>query len=747
MKIDLSQFRQTFMQESAEHVEAMEAGLLALRSAPDDAETLNAIFRSAHSIKGGAGSFGLTNLVRFTHALENLLDRLRSLEMPATAEVISLLLRSVDVLRAMLDAGADGGMPEGAAELAEQIESLSARDALPAEESLGQTTRQQNVSSKEASEDGVTGPELNFYRVEFRPHREMFSSGTNPIMLLRNLAALGTVSVCQLHAEELPPLAQLDPSQCYLSWTVELASSCAEEELREVFEFVEHLAELTVLRVDQPLQPEKGLALHRPSVQARTLEVVPAVVPEKVESVDRRKEEERRKAEERRAAKKPAAASESSSIRVATEKVDRLIDLVGELVIAQVMTAQMVENFEPSCLPKLREAVAAMERSTRELHERVMAVRMMPVGTLFQRYVRVVYDIAQSTGKQIRLETDGEETEIDKSMLELLGDPLTHLIRNAADHGIESTEVRLAANKPAEGLIHMRAFHRSGRIVIEISDDGAGIDTARVRAKAVERGLIAEEADLSDDQIRMLIFAPGFSTREEVSDLSGRGVGMDVVKRNVQQLSGTVGLTSELGSGSTVSIELPLTLAILEGLLVRVADRTLVLPLLSVVEAVPGNGKIVRLAEQGEIIVIREESIPVLRLCRFLGVQLDALDPDGLENDKRSAETVDDRQLVVVVEAGRKKIGLLVDELLGQQQVVVKSLEKNLHKVEGLMGATILGDGRVAPIIDVSALAELNLFSVGRQAGKKRRGGSSAMPVQVALSAPAERGAAAHGLV
>ena len=747
MKIDLSQFRQTFMQESAEHVEAMEAGLLALRSAPDDAETLNAIFRSAHSIKGGAGSFGLTNLVRFTHALENLLDRLRSLEMPATAEVISLLLRSVDVLRAMLDAGTDGGMPEGAAELAEQIESLSARDALPAEESLGQTTRQQNVSSKEASEDGVTGPELNFYRVEFRPHREMFSSGTNPIMLLRNLAALGTVSVCQLHAEELPPLEQLDPSQCYLSWTVELASSCAEEELREVFEFVEHLAELTVLRVDQPLQPEKGLALHRPSVQARTLEVVPAVVPEKVESVDRRKEEERRKAEERRAAKKPAAASESSSIRVATEKVDRLIDLVGELVIAQVMTAQMVENFEPSCLPKLREAVAAMERSTRELHERVMAVRMMPVGTLFQRYVRVVYDIAQSTGKQIRLETDGEETEIDKSMLELLGDPLTHLIRNAADHGIESTEVRLAANKPAEGLIHMRAFHRSGRIVIEISDDGAGIDTARVRAKAVERGLIAEEADLSDDQIRMLIFAPGFSTREEVSDLSGRGVGMDVVKRNVQQLSGTVGLTSELGSGSTVSIELPLTLAILEGLLVRVADRTLVLPLLSVVEAVPGNGKIVRLAEQGEIIVIREESIPVLRLCRFLGVQLDALDPDGLENDKRSAETVDDRQLVVVVEAGRKKIGLLVDELLGQQQVVVKSLEKNLHKVEGLMGATILGDGRVAPIIDVSALAELNLFSVGRQAGKKRRGGSSAMPVQVALSAPAERGAAAHGLV
>jgi two-component system, chemotaxis family, sensor kinase CheA len=747
MKIDLSQFRQTFMQESAEHVEAMEAGLLALRTAPDDAETLNAIFRSAHSIKGGAGSFGLTNLVRFTHALENLLDRLRSLEIPATAEVISLLLQSVDVLRAMLHAGADGGMPDGARQLAEQIESLSAAQPVFEEKLIGQKPGPSKASPEEALDDRVVARELNFYRVEFRPHREMFSSGTNPIMLLRNLAALGTVSVCQLHAEELPPLEELDPARCYLSWTIELATSCAEEELHEVFEFVEHLAEVTVQRVDQPLQAEKGLALHRPSVQPRTLDVVPAAVPEKTEKVDRRKEEERRKAEQRRAAKKPSAAAESSSIRVATDKVDRLIDLVGELVIAQVMTAQMVEDFEPSCLPKLREAVAAMERGTRELHERVMAVRMMPVGTLFQRYARVVYDIAQSTGKQIRLETDGEETEIDKSMLELLGDPLTHLIRNAADHGIEASEVRLAANKPAEGLIHMRAFHRSGRIVIEISDDGAGIDTARVRAKAVERGLIAEEADLSDDQIRMLIFAPGFSTREEVSDLSGRGVGMDVVKRNVQQLSGTVGLTSELGSGSTVSIELPLTLAILEGLLVRVADRTLVLPLLTVVEAVPSKGKIVRVAEQGEVIVIREESIPVLRLCRFLGVQLDALDPGNLENADPCPEPAEDQRLVVVVEAGRKKIGLVVDELLGQQQVVVKSLEKNLHKVEGLMGATILGDGRVAPIIDVTALAEMNLFSVGRPANKTKRGGSSAMPVQRALTAPVERGASAHGLV
>jgi two-component system chemotaxis sensor kinase CheA len=745
MKIDLSQFRQTFMQESAEHVESMEAGLLALRSAPDDVETLNAIFRSAHSIKGGAGSFGLTHLVRFTHVLESLLDRLRSLEIPATAEVISLLLQSVDILRAMLNSE-QGEMPERAVQLTEQIERLSATDA-PASEPIGE-----RMAGKEPLQDGhLAGRELNFYRVEFRPHREMFSSGTNPIMLLRNLAALGEVSVCQLHAEELPPLAQLDPEQCHLSWTVELASSCAEAELREVFEFVEHLAEITIRSGGRPGEPEKGLALQRPSPPEAILEAVSPVVPDMADSVERRKLEARRKAEERRATKKPAAGAESSSIRVATEKVDRLIDLVGELVIAQVMTAQMVEDFEPACLPKLRDAVAAMERSTRELHERVMSVRMMAVGTLFQRYVRVVYDIAQATGKQIRLETDGEETEIDKSMLELLGDPLTHLIRNAADHGIESAEVRLAANKPAEGLIHMRAFHRAGRIVIEISDDGAGIDTVRVRAKAVERGLIKEEADLSDDQIRMLIFAPGFSTREEVSDLSGRGVGMDVVKRNVQQLSGTVALSSELGTGSTVSIELPLTLAILEGLMIRVDDRTLVLPLLTVVEAVPCRGKIMRVAEQAEVIVIRGESIPVLRLCRFLDATpgVDRPDTEIAADGYREPGVIpaEDQRLVVVVEAGRKKIGLMVDELLGQQQVVVKSLEKNLHKVEGLMGATILGDGRVAPILDVTALAELNLFAVGQQSGKRRAGAASVKPVQTALVASLAKGEPARELV
>jgi len=716
MKIDLSQFRQSFLQESADHVAAMETGLLELRSAPADIELLNGIFRSAHSIKGGAGSFAMTNLVRFTHSLENLLDQLRELEMQATDEVIDVLLRSVDILRGLLDADADAAMPAEALELDARIVELMSGGRSQSGTGRGDSD-QQDPPRKESPQQPEDAREIKLYKVEFIPDREMFSSGSNPIVLLRNLAALGTVSCCQLRTDDLPALADLDPSQCYLSWTVELASTSGEEELREVFEFVEHLAEIRIHCEDEANQP--GNTWIRATTAAENPSPFPelADLPVALDSLESLASERRTSpiadrrqgppSDRRQLLKKAAASSESGSIRVAIDKVDRLIDLVGELVIAQVMTAQMVENFETASLPKLREVVAFMERSTRELHERVMSVRMLPVGTLFQKYTRTVYDIAQTTGKQIRLQKSGEETEIDKSMLELLGDPLTHLVRNAADHGIESPETRVAAGKPAEGVITLSAFHRSGRIVIEISDDGAGIDTERVRAKAIERGLIGADAQLSADQLRMLIFEPGFSTREQISDLSGRGVGMDVVKRNVQQLNGTVALASEKGSGSTVTIELPLTLAILEGLLVRVGDRTLVLPLLSVIETVPlRNDQIVRLAEQGEVVVIRQQSIPLLRLSRFLGL------PQEAGSSESTAGKTVLRRLAVIVQAGNRKVGLVVDELLGQQQVVVKSLERHFRRIDGLMGATILGDGCVAPIVDVTAIGALNLFSL-----------------------------------
>jgi len=688
MKIDQSQFLKTFLQESAEHIESMEAGLLELRSAPDDVELLNSIFRAAHSIKGGAGFFGMTNLVHLTHSLESLLEHLRSLEMKASDEVIDVLLRSVDVLRDLLDAEPNLALPAAALELKARIEVLIRNQAGLTEAAPQQPQRQEAPPFEDARP-------IKLYRIEFRPHRGLFSSGTNPILLLRNLASLGIVGCCHLHTENLPALDDLDPSQCYLSWTMELASSCAEEELREVFEFVEHLAEIEIHCADGPHEIEVIPDSVPQDAPPQTMAAPPPLSPPPAS------------AKRYTAAKKYATGGDSSLIRVSIDKVDRLIDLVGELVIAHVMTAQMVADFEPSCLPKLREAVASMERNTRELHERVMAVRMLPVASLFQRYSRAVYDIAQATGKQIRLETSGDETEIDRSMLELLGDPLTHLVRNSADHGIETPEVRRAAGKPEEGLIALKAFHRAGKVVIEISDDGGGIDTDRVRRKAIERGLMDADSQLSDDEVRMLIFEPGFSTREEINDLSGRGVGMDVVKRNVQQLNGTLTLTSEKGFGVMVSIELPLTLAILEGLLVRVGDRTLVLPLLSVIETVPlRNDRIVRVAEQGEVVVIRDRSIPLLRLSRFLG-----LAPET-QNSDRAADQAGNRRLAVIVEAGKRKVGLVVDELLGQQQVVVKSLERHLRKVDGLMGATILGDGCVAPIVDVACLASMNLFGI-----------------------------------
>ena len=748
MKIDLSQFRQTFLQESAEHIAGMETGLLQLRTTPGDVELLNGIFRSAHSIKGGAGSFGMKHLTHFTHSLENLLDRMRSLEVRATEEVIATLLRSVDVLRNLLDADPNTNleteMPADAVELDARIAALMAAGAdtqVTADEDAPPLASPPPEPPKLLDD----GREITIYKVEFRPDRELFSSGTNPITLLRNLAALGTVSCCHLHMEELPALADLDPEQCYLSWTVELASRCAEAEVREVFEFVEHLAEIRISRMEAPQQPGSAPAQNSRETAKAT---EPAASESQPGFVERRKAPfaDRRQfpiADRRQNSAKSAASGESSSIRVAIDKVDRLIDLVGELVIAHVMTAQMVEDFVPSCLPKLRDAVAAMERNTRELHERVMGIRMLPIGTLFQRYTRTLYDIAHATGKQIRLELSGEDTEIDKSMLELLGDPLTHLIRNAADHGIESPEVRLAAGKPAEGVIKLKAYHRSGRIVIEGSDDGKGIDQQIVRRKAIERGLIGAEAQMSDEQLLMLIFEPGFSTKEEVSDLSGRGVGMDVVKRNVLQMNGTVALESEIGRGTTVTIELPLTLAILEGLLVRVSDRTLVLPLLSVIETVPlRDGEIKRLAERGEVVMIREESIPLLRLSRFL-----KLAASGTATVEGDAEENHNRRLAVIVEAGRRKAGLVVDELLGQQQVVVKSLERNLRRIDGLMGATILGDGRVAPIVDVASLGALDLYSLQASLKVSPQVAPLAQLARATSSTERNSGGTAHELV
>jgi two-component system chemotaxis sensor kinase CheA len=472
---------------------------------------------------------------------------------------------------------------------------------------------------------------------------------------------LGDSTVADVNLTDLPDLAELDPERCYLGWNVCLATGRPIEEIRDIFAFVEDGAELRIEAEPPP----------------------PADGPPRSETPA--------------AASAPASAlgaSREVSIRVATSKIDKLIDLVGELVIAQSMAKEIVDNFSASRLGQLQEAVGEMDRHLRELQERVMGVRMLPIGHIFGRFPRLVRDLSMQLGKEVRLHLAGEETELDKNVVERMSDPLTHLIRNAIDHGIEASDERKRSGKPGEGSIRLSAFHQAGSVIIEVADDGRGLDTASIRRKAIERGLVAETEQITEAQLYELIFAPGFSTAVEVSDLSGRGVGMDVVKRNVETLNGAVSIESQPGCGITVRIKLPLTLAILDGLSLKVGSETYILPLVSIIESIrPRAEQLNIVAGRGEVMVVRSEPLPLLRLHRLFGVATEMADPC--------------RGLTVIVEHSGQRFALLVDELLGQQQVVVKSLEANYHKVEGVLGATILGNGRAALILDVAGLAQL----------------------------------------
>jgi two-component system, chemotaxis family, sensor kinase CheA len=642
MQVDLNRFRETFFQESAEHLAEIEAGLLRLDQGSFDPELLNAIFRAAHSIKGASGMFGLDDVARFTHALESLLDRLRSGGIPVTGKLTDLLLRSTDVLRELLASSADGA--PAPAQLQAVLEELyvAQRGSEPLAEEEPRARQSDQAPARAAQ-----------VHVHFRPAAEIFSQGMDVLLILRDLAALGESAAAEADLSALPSLADLDPEQCYLAWKVVLETAKTVEEIRDIFAFVEDGAEIRV-------EPEEARPVAVPSA------VAPAV----------------------------QAAPRDASLRVATSKVDKLVDLVGELVIAQSMAQDIVENFSAARLGQLKEAMAQMERHIRELQERVMSVRMLPIGHIFGRFPRLVRDLAMQLAKNVRLEIAGEETELDKGVVEQMSDPLTHLIRNAIDHGIEAAAERARNGKPEQGLIRLEARHQAGSVIVEISDDGGGLDAERIRSKAVERGLIGESDALSEAQICDLIFSPGFSTAEQVSDLSGRGVGMDVVRRNVQALNGVVSVSSRTGQGTTVRIQLPLTLAILDGLPVLVGSETYLLPLVAIRESIrPQPGQVKTIAGRGEVVMVRGSALPLVRLHRLFGVPTEIQDPC--------------RGLTVIVEYSGEPFALLVDELLGQQQVVIKSLEAHYRKVEGVLGATIRGDGRAALILDVAGLAQI----------------------------------------
>lgn len=693
MTIDMSQFLQTFYEESFEGLSLMESELLNLDVGAADAETINTIFRAAHSIKGGSGTFGLSAVAEYTHLLETLLDEMRDGRREVTQEAVDILLRSVDVLRDMLTALRDG-------------DDLDVENISTTQRQLSELLAEQGQASVAGENEQPVSSELTgsmTWQIEFKPHRNMLQTGNDPVRMLRELGELGDMEVV-VETGQMPVFteAQFDPEECYLSWNIRLHGNVNESQIREIFEWVEDECELTV-----KLQSDTQSANETNSAEPAAAGHTPDDSSERRAGGDRRASSDRRKGK--------STGMETASIRVSIDKVDELINTVGELVITQSMLGQFAdaEELTMAHIEKLRNGLTQLERNTRELQESVMRIRMLPISFAFQRFPRLVHDLSGKLGKKIELKLSGEQTELDKTVMEKIGDPLVHLVRNSIDHGIESPEVRRNAGKSETGMVHLNAYHQGGNIVIEITDDGAGLNRDKILKKAIERHLVSEEDSLSDEQIYDLIFQPGFSTADQVSDVSGRGVGMDVVRKNIRALGGTVEVKSQQGEGSTFSIRLPLTLAILDGQLIHIGDETYIIPLVSIVESIQVKPERVSVvAGRGEVYKLRDDYIPIVRLYQMFDVVSNVTElSDGL---------------LVVVEADGQKMALFVDELLGQQQVVIKSLESNFRKVEGLSGATILGDGMVALILDISGLANLHRKQAGRTKMKVINNGTAA---------------------
>jgi two-component system, chemotaxis family, sensor kinase CheA len=636
----MDEIRQIFLEESTEGLDVMESGLLELEPGTADMETINNIFRAAHSIKGGGGTFGFVEVSDFTHWVETVLDEMRSGERDVTEDGITLLLESVDCLRGMMDsinAQSDYDTP--------RISALQARI----------------------------------------------------VAVLNGEADTGVAAVPTLEAAVEPePAVEEQPS-------VEPTGNVGVETVavESAAEFDKTLAAESVVETSaEPSPPEVSIetdAAVEETAVAPDVESEAAVIPEPENKAPEATPAPAAKTAEKGKAEKGGSES-GSSIRVNVDKVDSLLNLVGELVITQSMLGRFKKEFNVNDISDLRDGLAQLESNTRELQEAAMQIRMLPIKVAFSRFTRLVRDLSRNMGKKVKLELLGEQTELDKTVLEKIGDPLVHLVRNSLDHGIETVEKRLAAGKPAEGLLRLSAYHEAGNIVIEISDDGAGLNRDKILSKAIERGLVGEDEQITDDRIYMLIFQAGFSTADQISDLSGRGVGMDVVRRNIQDLGGRIDVYSEIGKGSTFTIRLPLTLAILDGQLVRVGDETYIVPLLSIVESVFINPERVNVVANNQMLYrLRDEFLPITDLRAICG--------GYYRNMSLDVDELDDKLLVVIETAGRR-YGLVVDDLEDQQQVVIKALENNYRHVSGLAGATILGDGSVALILDIPSLAQ-----------------------------------------
>jgi len=690
MSIDMAQFHQVFFEESFEGLDAMESGLLNLDMGDVDVEEINTIFRAAHSIKGGSGTFGFTSVSDFTHVMETLLDEMRDGRRQVTQSAVNVLLGAVDCLREMLTAIQDDS------DVNEESVAKHKR-ALEQELTQGGGSSAATASSPVITE-GTAGSDNNSdmaegWTIAFSPHMSMLKTGNDPVRMFRELADLGELKVTA-DFQGVPDLFELEPEDCYLSWKLEVAGNISSTDIDEIFDWVEDECDFACSPLHQKQNAADVNSAEEVQVSVNESSDSEKTVNKQSDSASAKSPDIPKKENKKTVAAK--ASGSTGSIRVDTGKIDTLINMVGELVITQSMLSLVGEHFELNKLDQLKNGLSQLERHTRELQESVMNIRMLPISFVFSRFPRLVHDLSSKLGKKIELKLVGEQTEVDKTVVELLSDPLVHLVRNSLDHGIEMPEERLAAGKPETGTVVLEAYHRGGNIVIEVVDDGKGLDKDKLRAKAIEKGLIDEGVILTDKQTFELIFMPGFSTAEKLTDVSGRGVGMDVVRRNIQTLGGNIEIHSELGKGSTISIHLPLTLAILDGQSIAVGKERFIVPLGSIIESINiTEQQINKVVGKGETFRLRDEYIPIVRMHEIFNVEAARV--------TRLTEG-----LVVVVEGQGMKCGLFVDDLLGQQQVVIKSLEANYRKVEGVSGATILGDGSVALILDIPGLVRLS---------------------------------------
>lgn len=647
----------TFLQEAEDLLAEIDEAALAL-SEGDTSETIHRIFRAFHTIKGSSGMCGLTSVADFTHHIETLLDKVRSGAIAATPKLADIVLAGRDQVRAII-AAEQGGDPIAAGSNEKLIEMFSAfagEQAATAQPDVCHALGDVPSPAKSSSGEKV-------WDIRLRPYTGLFNCGGNPVLLMRDLSALGSCEVIA-HTDAVPPLEEIAPTECYLWWSATLHTMADQDAIRDVFMFVEDGSELEI-KAREPVADELQNVVR---TGGEKTELEAGAAPQKgTEPIGAR------------------ALAKESTVRVPAGRLDRLVNLVGELVMNQSRLTQIMTQIGAA---ELANPVQEIERLVAELRDDVLGIRMLPIGTLFSRFRRMVHDLAQELGKEVDLITDGAETELDKSILDQLGEPLIHLLRNSIDHGLESAEERVANGKPRRGTVRLNAVHMGSNVVVSIEDDGRGINRAAVRAKAVEKGLISNDANLSDKEILNLLLLPGFSTAKKITNVSGRGVGMDVVKRQIDLLRGSVLIASEEGRGTNISLTLPLTLAIIEGLLVQVNDSRLIFPMSAVTENVELLGSERRTKNGRNVISVRGELIPYIDLRALF--QMDGEIPEI--------------EKIVIVEHEEQRVGFVVDRVLGTHQTVLQPLGRFFRNVSVASGATIMGDGGVALILDIASI-------------------------------------------